>query len=62
MILFYYIYNNCKIIHSKINNGKSNRSETGFFVVENHRGRCNCNIYITNTYGIFCYGDISHQM
>ena len=24
MILFYYIYNNCKNIHSKINNGKSN--------------------------------------
>ena len=26
MILFYYIYNNCKNIHSKINNGKSNRN------------------------------------
>ena len=25
MILFYYIYNNCKNIHSKINNGKNNR-------------------------------------
>ena len=25
MILFYYIYNNCKNIHSKLNNGKSNR-------------------------------------
>ena len=26
MILFYYIYNNCKNIHSNINNGKSNRN------------------------------------
>ena len=26
MILFYYIYNKCKNIHSKINNGKSNRN------------------------------------
>ena len=26
MILFNYIYNNCKNIHSKINNGKSNRN------------------------------------
>ena len=26
MIFFYYIYNNCKDIHSKINNGKSNRN------------------------------------
>ena len=61
MILFNYIYNNCKNIHSKINNGKSNRNtvivvETGFFVGENHRGRCNCNTYTTNTCGIFCYG------
>ena len=26
MILFYHIYNNCKNIRSKINNGKSNRN------------------------------------
>ena len=41
MILFYYIYNNCKNIHSKINNGKSNRHtvivvKRFFFVDENH--------------------------
>ena len=51
MILFYYIYNNCK----------SNRDtvivvKRVFFVDENHRGKCNCNIYTTNTCGIFCYG------
>ena len=53
MILFYYIYNNCK----------SNRDtviavKRVFFVGENNRGRCNCNIYTTNTCGIFCYGYI----
>ena len=40
-----------KKIHSKVKNGKSNRdtsnrSKTFFFFGENHRGRCNCNIYI----------------
>ena len=35
------MYNNCKNIHSKINNGKSNRNKTFFFVGEIHCSKCN---------------------
>ena len=56
MILFYYIYNNCKNIHSKINNGKSNRNTVIVVKRVFSLARCNCNTYTTNTCGIFVMG------
>ena len=56
-----YIYNNCKNIHSKINNGKSNRGTV--IVVKRFCSLAKTivvnviEIYIPRTRcGIFCYG------